>query len=318
MKKRIVLALGGNALLKRGEVLSVENQYKSIHLFAELINDLAKEYSITIVHGNGPQVGLLALQNLAYKEVPAYPLDVLVAESQGMIGYMIAQALEQQAGMSPVTCLMTRVCVDANDSAFEQPSKFIGPVYQVEQMSELKEQYGWNMKVDGDYIRRVVPSPKPQQIVEAKIIDSLLTSDSVVICAGGGGVPVTRKEHGYQGVEAVIDKDSVSALLAEQIEADHLLILTDADAVYIDWGTENQRALRDVTSEELQPFAQPDGAMGPKAEAVINFVERTKNTAYIGALQDVKAILKGEKGTCIRPVETAVPDSKTLKESLVY
>lgn len=308
-KKRIVIALGGNAMLKRGEELSAENQFNNIRQAAALIYQLKSEYDITLVHGNGPQVGLLALQNLAYKEVTAYPLDMLVAETQGMIGYMLSQALTQQ-GMHDVVSLLTRVEVNKADPAFQNPTKFIGPVYAPEQLDELKNQYGWDLKLDGKYIRRVVPSPSPVKVLEATTISDLLEQGNTVICCGGGGMPVVHDNGNYSGVEAVIDKDLVAAMLAKQINADHLLILTDADAVYQDWGTPNQRALRDITTNDLLPFAVPDGAMGPKAEAVIQFVESTKNAAFIGALQDVELILAGDKGTCIRPALSPVVEER--------
>ncbi|MGF1685007.1 carbamate kinase [Photobacterium minamisatsumaniensis] len=311
IKKRIVIALGGNAMLKRGEVLSAENQYKNIKTVSSLISQLSDEYAITIVHGNGPQVGLLALQDQAYAEVPSYPLDVLVAETQGMIGYMIAQSLTQY-GVKDVSCLLTRVSVDANDPAFEDPTKFIGPVYAPSQQKALEQQYGWQMKADGEYVRRVVASPFPQKVIEAKTISHLLDNGELVVCCGGGGMPVVGENEKQTGVEAVIDKDLVASMLAKQLKADHLLILTDADAVYVDWGTVNQRALRDVTSSQMKPFAVPDGAMGPKAESVISFVEATGNVAFIGALQDVEAILAGEKGTCIRPELVISPAESDL------
>ncbi|PSU30533.1 carbamate kinase [Photobacterium lutimaris] len=306
-KKRIVIALGGNAMLKRGEVLSAENQQRNIDKAAVLIKQLEQDYDVTIVHGNGPQVGLLALQNSAYNEVPVYPLDNLVAQTQGMLGYMLMHSLTEQ-GMSDVSCLLTRVEVSASDPAFSDPTKYIGPVYSPQDRTKLEEQFGWKMKLDGQYIRRVVASPKPVQVIEASTIVSLLDQGKTVVCCGGGGMPVVQQEVGYRGVEAVIDKDSVAAMLAEQIGADYLMILTDADAVYQDWGTPNQKALRDVTVSQMRPFAAPDGAMGPKAEAVIQFVERTGQIAFIGALQDVEQILVGEKGTCVRPACTVVPE----------
>ncbi|HDT2543145.1 TPA: carbamate kinase [Klebsiella aerogenes] len=298
MKKKIVIALGGNALLQRGEVLSAENQQRSIQLFARMAAELARDYQLVIVHGNGPQVGLLALQNAAYQESPAWPLDILVAESQGMIGFAIAQELMQYAS-APVSTLMTRVEVAANDDAFAVPGKYIGPVYPPQQQAELEKRYGWQMKADGDYIRRVVPSPKPLNIVDSAAIQTLMDAGHLVICCGGGGIPVVADTHGYRGVEAVIDKDLTAAALAGAIHADHLLILTDADAVYVDWGTPQARPLRQVTIATLAPFAAPDGAMGPKAEAVIQFVKQTGNNAFIGALKDAPQILAGEKGTCV-------------------
>ncbi|EOY5095338.1 carbamate kinase [Citrobacter amalonaticus] len=299
MKKKLVIALGGNALLQRGEILSAENQQRSIQVFAQRVAALARDYQLVIVHGNGPQVGLLALQNAAYTESPAWPLDILVAESQGMIGAAIAQALTQNTGGCPVTTLMTRVEVDPQDEAFAAPGKYIGPVYQPDQQAELEQRYGWTMKADGQYIRRVVPSPIPQNILDGEAIQMLMEAGHTVICCGGGGVPVVAQGNGYVGTEAVIDKDLTAAVLANTINADHLLILTDADAVYEHWGTPQARALRHVTTEELAPFAAPDGAMGPKAAAVIQFVKQTGRSAFIGALKDAPQILTGEKGTCV-------------------
>ncbi|MBW7981763.1 carbamate kinase [Enterobacillus tribolii] len=301
MKKTIVIALGGNALLQRGETLSAENQYRNIEQVAGVVSELSREYRVVIVHGNGPQVGLLALQNLSCAEFPAYPLDVLVAQTQGMLGYMIAQVLERRPGMPPVATLLTRVEVDPADPAFHTPSKFIGPVYAPEEQQALETRYGWQMKRDGDKIRRVVASPHPRRIIELTAIRQQLDQGNIVICAGGGGTPVVAQENGYCGVEAVIDKDLAASRLAQALNADALMILTDADAVYQDWGTPQARALRHASPETLRPFAAPDGAMGPKAEAVIDFVERSGNSAYIGALKDAPAILKGEKGTWVRP-----------------
>ena len=306
MKKTIVIALGGNALLQRGEAPTAENQYQNIERVADVIVQLAREFRVAIVHGNGPQVGLLALQNLAYDEVPAYPLDILVAQTQGMLGYMIAQSISQHAGSNPVSTLLTRVEVDAADEAFGKPGKFIGPVYRPEEESALTARYGWTLKADGNWRRRVVASPRPQRIVDLNAVHNLLAQGDIVICGGGGGAPVIARGCGYQGVEAVIDKDLVAALLARELNAEYLMILTDADAVYEGWGTPQARALRKVTPDELRPFAAPDGAMGPKAEAVIEFVEKTGKTAYIGALNDALAIVRHEKGTCVRNNFSAV------------
>ncbi|WP_308380515.1 carbamate kinase [Serratia marcescens] len=299
--KTLVIALGGNALLQRGAVLSAENQYKSIALIADAIGKLAQKYRIAIVHGNGPQVGLLALQNLAYRDVPPYPLDILVAESQGMIGYMLAQQLNACHPQQPVSTLLTRVLVDAQDADYQAPSKFIGPVYAPEQRQALEAKYGWTLKADGNYIRRVVPSPAPQKILDIEAITLLLSQRHIVICNGGGGIPMIADEHGLTGSEAVIDKDLAAALLAEQVGADHLVILTDADAVYQEWGTPRQRAIRRATTQELAPMAVADGAMGPKIMAVSRFVDRTGRTAHIGGLQDIDAVLAGQAGTSILP-----------------
>lgn len=305
-KKTVVIALGGNALLQRGERLSAENQYKNIAQVANVVGKLCHDYRVIIVHGNGPQVGLLALQNQVCDAAPPYPLDILVAETQGMIGYMIAQQLMQEAHMPPVSVLLTRIEVDANDEAFHTPSKYIGPVYAPEQEADLVARYGWQMKQDGHAIRRVVPSPKPCKILEPHAISTLLAQDHIVICCGGGGIPVAQGPQGYYGVEAVIDKDLAAALLARQVGAEYLMILTDTDAVYKDWGTPQAQALRKVTPDELKPFAQPDGAMGPKAQAVIDFVEQTGKQAFIGALKEAPLILNGEKGTQIIPASAHV------------
>ena len=299
MKRTVVIALGGNALLQRGETMSAENQYKNIGLVAEVVAVLSQDYRVVMVHGNGPQVGLLALQNLACDVAPAYPLDVLVAETQGMIGYMIAQRLDQQPRTPPVSTLLTRIEVHADDPAFQTPGKFIGPVYAPKEETMLREKYGWQLKSDGQYIRRVVASPRPQRVLELEGIKALLALGHVVVCAGGGGMPVVRETEGFRGVEAVIDKDLTAARLAVELNAEHLMILTDADAVYQEWGTPQAKALRDVTPAQLRPFAAPDGAMGPKAEAVITFVEQTGNVAWIGALRDATEIMAGRKGTRI-------------------
>ncbi|CAI1514067.1 carbamate kinase [Serratia fonticola] len=297
----LVIALGGNALLKRGAVLSAENQYQSIALIADAIGKLAKKYRIAIVHGNGPQVGLLALQNLSYRDVPPYPLDILVAESQGMIGYMLAQQLGAFHPAQPVSTLLTRVLVDSEDPAYREPSKFIGPVYEPQQQAELENKYGWSMKLDGKYLRRVVPSPEPKKIIDIEAINLLLAKNHIVICNGGGGVPMVASAQGMVGSEAVIDKDLASALLAEALDADHLVILTDADAVYQHWGTPQQKAIRSATTQELAPMAVADGSMGPKIMAVSRFVERSGKVAHIGALQDIESVLAGTAGTLITP-----------------
>lgn len=295
----IVIALGGNAISKRNESLTVENQYRNIHATTKLIAKLAGKYRMVIVHGNGPQVGLLALQNAAYQAVPAYPLDILVAQTQGMLGYMIGQSLQQQETVKQVVTLLTQVEVASDDPAFSNPTKFIGPVYDPKDQQHLQSQYGWTFKADGKAIRRVVPSPKPQKILEIDTIKKLLADDNIVICNGGGGIPVIKQKTGYTGVEAVIDKDHSAAQLAIQLKADHLMILTDADAVYENWGTQAQTALRHVNTERLKPLAIDDGAIGPKVKSVIEFVNNTGNKAYIGNLTDIESLLAGIKGTIV-------------------
>ena len=298
MKPIAVVALGGNALLRRGDAPTFENQLANIKIAAVAIAEIAKEYRVAVVHGNGPQVGLLALQNLAYKEVAPYPLDVLGAESEGMIGYMLAQEIQNVMPDREVTTLLTRIEVDANDKSMLDPTKFVGAVYNEEEAGVLAEANNWIMKRDGDFVRRVVPSPRPMNIIDKHAIDILLAAEEIVICCGGGGIPVCKTDHGYQGVEGVIDKDLSATLLAKQLNADKLLILTDADAVYLDWGTDDQRALRTATPAELSKYDFPAGSMGPKVEAVSDFAS-FGGKAYIGALEHGLEVLAERSGTCI-------------------
>lgn len=300
LKPTLVVALGGNALLKRGEPLEADIQRKNIDLAAKTIAGLTHNWRVVLVHGNGPQVGLLALQNSAYENVTPYPLDILGAESQGMIGYMLQQSLKNQLPQREVSVLLTQVEVDAADPAFANPTKYIGPVYDQAQADALSAEKDWRFKADGTYFRRVVPSPQPQRIVESDAINALISRDHLVICNGGGGVPVVEKADGYHGIEAVIDKDLSAALLARQIEADALLILTDADAVYVDWGKPGQHPLAQVTPALLDEMTFDAGSMGPKVAACSRFVRECNGIAGIGALADGPAILAGDKGTLIR------------------
>lgn len=299
-KPTLVVALGGNALLKRGEPLEADIQRKNIELAAKTIARLTQEWRVVLVHGNGPQVGLLALQNSAYQNVTPYPLDILGAETQGMIGYMLQQALKNQLPQREISVLLTQVEVDANDPAFHNPTKYIGPIYDAAQAHDLHVEKAWKFKADGNAFRRVVPSPQPKRIVESDAISTLIARDHLVICNGGGGVPVVERADGYHGIEAVIDKDLSAALLACQIHADALLILTDADAVYLDWGKPTQRPLAQVTPERLIEMQFDAGSMGPKVAACADFVRRCHGIAGIGSLEDGPAILDGEKGTLIR------------------
>lgn len=298
MKPIAVVALGGNALLRRGDAPSFDNQLANIKVAARAIAEIADKYQVAIVHGNGPQVGLIALQNLAYDKVSPYPLDVLGAESEGMIGYMLAQELQNLLPDTEVTSLLTRIEVDRNDPSMLDPTKFVGPVYNEEEAGILAEANNWIMKRDGDYVRRVVPSPKPINIIDKKSIDTLLAAGQIVICCGGGGIPVCRNEIGFQGVEGVIDKDLSATLLAKQLNADKLLILTDADAVYLDWGTDQQRALRTATPTQLSQYVFPAGSMGPKVEAAADFAT-FGGRAYIGALEEGVEVLGERAGTCV-------------------
>lgn len=298
---RVVVALGGNALLQRGQPMTAENQMANIQLAAKSLSELAKEHEVVIAHGNGPQVGLLALQSAAYESVDPYPLDVLGAETVGQIGYM----LEQQLGnMMPITqkfaTLLTQIEVDPFDPAFNNPTKFIGPVYSKEEAGRIAEEKGFIFKQDGDHYRRVVASPLPQRIFEVDVIKLLVEEGVIVICAGGGGVPTVYNNDGtLRGIEAVIDKDRAASLLAREVDADALLILTDVDSVYLDWGTEDQKSIRKVSPNGLSEYGFADGSMGPKVQAACEFARATGGTACIGNLKDAVEMLKGEAGTSV-------------------
>ncbi|MGY3944430.1 carbamate kinase [Aeromonas tecta] len=303
-KPTVVVALGGNALLRRGEPLEADIQRKNIATAAKTIALIAQEYNVVLVHGNGPQVGLLALQNSAYTKVAPYPLDVLGAESQGMIGYMLIQELKNLMPSRNVTALLTQVQVDPKDPAFANPTKFIGPVYDEAEARALAAEKQWSVKADGKFFRRVVPSPLPQRIVEGDAIETLIAQGHLIICTGGGGIPVTWDGQCLTGIEAVIDKDMSAAYLAKQIKADALLILTDADAVYLDWGKPTQRPLRITSPDELAGVQFDAGSMGPKVEASCEFVKATGGMVGIGSLEDGLAILRGEAGTNIVATNT--------------
>ena len=295
----VVAALGGNALLKRGEPLTSEVQRKNVQAAAISLAGIVRAgHDLVVTHGNGPQVGLLALQGAAYKPDEAYPLDVLGAETEGMIGYMIEQELENALGHDrPVATLLTQVVVDPKDPAFEKPTKFVGPVYDREEAERRAEGGSWSIAPDGDKWRRVVASPKPLEIPDMRVLKLLLDQGVVVVCAGGGGIPVLRREDGSMvGIEAVIDKDAASALLAGQLGADALLLLTDVDAVYRDIGTDRSRPLSELTVGEARALDMPAGSMGPKLQAACDFAE-AGGISGIGRLQDALAILEGSAGT---------------------
>ncbi|MGF1777221.1 carbamate kinase [Vibrio nomapromontoriensis] len=298
-KQTIVVALGGNALLRRGEPLEADVQRHNIEIAVNTISKIAEEYNVVLVHGNGPQVGLLALQGLEYKKVNPYPLDVLGSETQGMIGYMLMQEFKNQMPAVNVTCMLTQMTVDPNDPAFADPTKPIGPVYSKEEACELAEKFNWTVKPDGEFFRRVVPSPQPTGIVEHEAITTLIDQGHLVICTGGGGIPVKRENGKLVGVEAVIDKDMSAAYLARQLNADALLILTDADAVYLDWGKPTQHALRSTTPNELAKHQFDAGSMGPKIEASCEFINRGGKVVGIGSLEQGIKILEGTAGTNI-------------------
>ena len=298
---RIVVALGGNALLKRGEPMTAEVQRKNVKTAAQALAPLAKEHQIVIAHGNGPQVGLLALQASAYKEVEAYPLDVLGAQTEGSISYMIEQELGNLLPFEvPFATILTMVEVDANDPAFQNPTKFVGPIYDKAQADSLAKEKSWVFKLDGNKWRRVVPSPLPKRIFEIRPIKWLLEQNTIVICAGGGGIPTMYLPDGTRtlvGVEAVIDKDFASELLARELEADLFIMATDVDGVYLDWGKPEQRIMSRVTSAELKAQSFPAGSMGPKVQAARQFVEQTGKRAAIGSLEQIAQIVAGTAGT---------------------
>jgi carbamate kinase len=298
---RIVVALGGNALLKRGEPMTHDVQRANIQVAARALAPVAQQHQVVLAHGNGPQVGLLALQSSAYKEVEAYPLDVLGAQTEGMIGYMIEQELGNLLPFEvPFATILTMVEVDPGDPAFQNPTKFVGPVYEKEEADRLKGEKGWVFKQDGAKWRRVVPSPLPKRIFEIRPVKWLLEKGTVVICAGGGGIPTMYdpgQERWLTGIEAVIDKDLASELLAREVEADLLVIATDVTGVYLDWGKPEQRMIGRVTAEELRSYSFPAGSMGPKVAAAIQFVEMTGKRCAIGSLADIGAIVAGKAGT---------------------
>ena len=302
---RIVVALGGNALLKRGEPMTADVQRRNIRVAAEALAPVAKEHELVLAHGNGPQVGLLALQASAYKDVEAYPLDVLGAQTEGMIGYMIEQELGNLLPFEvPFATILTMVEVDPKDPAFLNPTKFVGPVYGLEEADHLADEKGWVFKQDGDKWRRVVASPLPKRIFELRPIKWLLEHHTVVICAGGGGIPTMYLPDDTRtlvGIEAVIDKDLASELLARDLDADLFVIATDVDGVYLDWGKPEQRVLARATPSEMKAYNFPAGSMGPKVQAAVQFVERTGKRAAIGSLADIERIVAGTAGTNVVP-----------------
>jgi carbamate kinase len=288
--------------------MTAENQRDNVRLAARQIALVAPGNEVVIAHGNGPQVGLLALQSAAYKEVEAYPLDVLGAQTEGMIGYLIEQELGNLLPYEiPFATILTQVEVDPHDPAFEHPTKPIGPVYRKEDAERLAKERGWRIAADGDSFRRVVASPRPRHIFEIRPIRWLLERGTIVICAGGGGIPTCYDDNRKLiGVEAVIDKDLCSALLAQELDADMLIIATDVDAAYVDWGTPDKRAIAQAHPDELERLGFASGSMGPKVQAAIEFVRRTGRDAVIGSLADIQAITERRAGTCVTLKEPGI------------
>ena len=300
---RIVVAVGGNALLRRRESATAQNQLDNVKIAAAQLATVADGNELVVVHGNGPQVGLLALQAEAYRDVPAYPLDMLGAESDGLIGYLLEQEIANRLGPArAVATLLTRVEVGADDPAFDQPSKPIGPVYEPSEALRMSAQRGWAMAADGSGFRRVVPSPAPRAIVDVRPIEWLLERGAIVICGGGGGIPVLARPEGFVGVEAVIDKDACASLIARRVEADLLVIATDVAAVYADWCGPKQHALGNVTSAELRAGQFAAGSMQPKVLAACEFADTTGRAAVIGALGRIGDLVRGQAGTRVLPI----------------
>ena len=298
---RIVAALGGNALLERGEQPDSDIQQKHVRRAVAALAPLARDHDLIVTHGNGPQVGMLALESAQDPALSRpFPFDVLGAQTQGMIGYWLAQALGAAVSGKPVGCLICQVLVDADDPAFASPTKFVGPVYQEPQARELAARRGWAVRRDGLAWRRVVPSPEPRGLVELPLIRLLVDSGALLVCAGGGGIPVTADASGtLHGVEAVVDKDLTAAMLAQALQADSLLLLTDVDGVIDGYGTPEARTISSATSSQLRARALPSGSMGPKVEAACRFAAVTGQRAAIGRLEDAAALLAGTVGTTV-------------------
>ena len=305
---RTVGALGGNALLRRGEPAGAAIQRAHVLVAAPALAALALHDELVITHGNGPQVGLLALEAETHKDVTPDPLDVLGAETQGMIGYLLCQALRNQLALHDVVTLLTQVLVDAADPAFLHPTKPIGPIYSEREARQLARNRGWSIARDGDYFRRVVASPEPQAIVELHAIERLLAARSTVICAGGGGIPVVADQEGLHGVDAVIDKDLTAAVLAEELDAERLIILPDVPHIERDWNTPAATPIVSATPADLRQLVVAPGSMAPKVEAACRFVERTGGEAVIASLPDLEAAAAGHAGTRITaPLAVALP-----------
>ncbi|MCX4404516.1 carbamate kinase [Streptomyces sp. NBC_01764] len=301
---RIVVALGGNALLRRDDRPDAVVQQENVDRVVTALAALAHDHELVITHGNGPQIGLLAMESAADPTLTVpYPLDMLGAETQGMIGALLARALHNALPGRRIATLVTHTLVRADDPAFERPTKFVGQVYGQDVAKALARHRGWRMGLDGKGWRRVVPSPFPQGIIETETLHELLNGGTLVICAGGGGIPVTadRDSGALTGVEAVVDKDLTAALLAEELKADFLLILTDVPCVYEGYGSPDQHPVLDATPARLRGAGFPEGSMGPKAEAVARFVERTGGLAAIGALDAAYEIVHARSGTLVRP-----------------
>lgn len=297
---RVVLAVGGNALLPRGGRLDASVQLNQVRRIGPALARLAAEHELVVVHGNGPQVGMLALESSSDPALSVpYPLDDLVAETQGMIGYWLQQSIASHGG-GPAVTIVSQTVVDPLDPAFENPTKFIGPAYDRGRAESLAAQNGWVVKADGGVWRRVVPSPRPRAVVELEVVDHLVRRGVTVVVAGGGGIPVTGSGETWTGVEAVVDKDLTAALIAERLGADLLVIATDVEAVIAGYGTPAAVPILSATPEDLDRLDLPAGSMGPKVEAAAAFVRNTGGRAVIGSLDDLETIVAGNAGTQVR------------------
>ena len=299
---RIVIALGGNALLRRGQPMDAELQRSNVLRAAKAVAPITQNHQVIVTHGNGPQVGLLALQAASYRGVKPYPFDVLSAESEGMIGYLVEQAFANELPGREIATLLTQVEVDLADPAFSKPTKPIGPIYSQVEADNIVAKAGWSLATDAGGFRRVVASPTPRRIREINVIKLLVDAGVLVICAGGGGIPVAATPAGFCGVEAVIDKDLSAALLAEATGADMLILLTDVSAVWTRWPMSAGSPIKSTTCTELRALEFDSGSMGPKVEAACRFVERTGRLAAIGAIEQAEAVMRGEAGTTISAV----------------
>jgi carbamate kinase len=301
VKPLVVVAIGGNALLRPGEPPDIATQRQNLAGSAGQLAALASDARLVVTHGNGPQVGVLALQSAADPDIGPYPLDVLDAESVGLVGYLIVQALSRHVEPERVTAVLKSVEVDPGDPAFGHPTKPIGPWYPAERGRQLAAEHGWALTSGPLGVRRVVASPEPLRVVESAAVAALADGGRIVIAAGGGGIPVTAGPRGLSGVEAVVDKDLTSSLLAGELSADRFIVLTDVDAVYESYGTPGARPIRAIRVGELRERSFEAGTMGPKVEAVCRFVERSGLDAAIGSLADAQAVLAGHAGTVVRP-----------------
>ncbi len=296
-----MVAFGGNALLRRGESPGMGAEEQSLARAGAVTAALARRHQVVVTHGNGPQVGLLALRDAGLSGLAASPLDVLGAETEGMIGYLLERELRSCLPDRSVVVLLTQVQVDPDDEAFGRPTKPIGPVYERDRAEVLAAERGWSIGPDGEGWRRVVPSPRPRRILELTAIRLLVEAGHLVVCAGGGGIPVLVGPDGrVHGVEAVVDKDLSAALLASGLDAEVLLLLTDVDGLYRDW-PERSDPVRRITPRELGEMKLPPGSMGPKAEAAAAFVQKTGGRAVIGGLENAEAMLAGSSGTEVVP-----------------